>query len=187
MTQAITKSFPWGRLESDGSFNFDIARGRFGVLGGSGYGFWSHHSNFIERSTTVTVSEHLDGEDLLGNSHLSDEVGWKLPSDLIPHRTFLSLSTQPEMVTKFKENIVDWDSWYRWRKLAMESPAALLMTYPMSVYQLIINANCLALTSPSAGKSGQRIAIHLQLLGVKSELNYLPLCVYNIVFIISFF
>ncbi len=176
ITQAIVNSFPWGRLESDGSFNFDIARGRFGVLGiSSGYGFWNQLSRFSGRSGIAMGSLRLDGEDLFGNRHLSDEEGWKLPSNLIPHRTFFSPEAQPDMVSKFEEDITDWDSWHRWRKLPKESPAALLMTYPMSVYHMIVN--CLELTSANIGKPGQRVSIHLHLLGTKSELNYLPLCV----------
>lgn len=176
-TQAITRSFPWGRLESDGSFNFDIARGHFEVLGASGNGYWSHHGDLVVRSAATPGFDHLDGEDLLGNNHLSDKEGWKLPSKLIPHRAFLSPATRPKMVTEFKQGIRDWDSWYLWRKLEKESPAALLMNYPMSVYQIVVE--CLELTSANAGKPGQRVALHLHLLGIKSELNYLPLCVYS--------
>lgn len=174
-TQAIIKSFPWGRLESDDSFNFDIARGRFEVLGTSGYGYWSHQGGLVARSATVTGFGCLSGEDLLRNNHLSDGEGWKLPPNLIPHRNFSSPATRPKLVTEFEPGIVDWDSWYRWRKLTKESPAALLMNYPMSVYQIIVN--CLELTSTKAGKPDQRIALRLHLLGTKFELNYLPLYV----------
>jgi hypothetical protein len=39
-TQAVLKMFPvWGRLEKDGTFSFDLARARFGVLGGIGFGY----------------------------------------------------------------------------------------------------------------------------------------------------
>lgn len=191
-TQAITKSFPWGRLESDGTFSFDIARGRFGVLGSSGYGYWSHRGGPAPHSEAAAVNmgsspyasqyqklvqsfEYRDGKDLVGKKHLSDEEGWKLPSKFIPYRNFLSAATCPKLVTEFEEGVVDWDTWYRWRNLSKESPAALLMNYPMSVYQMLVN--CLDLTSPNAGQPDKRVGLHIHLLGAEVELNFLPLCV----------
>lgn len=192
-TQAIVKGFPWGRLESDGSFSFDIARGRFGVLGGSDYGYWSHQggpasghqsgggsvhgsSPYVGGSRKLANSfEHLDGKDLLGMNHLSDDEGWKLPSNLIPYLNFPSPIARPTSVTKFEQGVVDWDSWHRWRKLTKESPAALLMNFPMSVYQMVVN--CLELTSSSAGQPNQRVNLTLHLLGTDVQLNSLPLCV----------
>ncbi len=190
--QAITKLFPWGRLECDGSFNFDIARGRFRVLGGSGYGYWSHRGGLMPHSADLgnesstspyanlygkiaVASDHIDGKDLLEKEHLSDEEGWKLPSELIPYRNFSTTATPPKLVTEFEHGVVDWDSWYRWRNLSKESPAALLMHFPMSVYQMVVN--CLELTSPSAGQADNRVVLDLHLLGVEVELNFLPLCV----------
>ncbi|GLB35386.1 putative MYND finger [Lyophyllum shimeji] len=97
-TQAIVKSFPCGRLESDGSFNFNIARRRFDVLGVSGYGYWSHRGGLVPhqdlgmapdivstpyatRCSKIFESfDYLDGKDLLRRRHLSDDEGWKPPS-----------------------------------------------------------------------------------------------------------
>ncbi|KDR71612.1 hypothetical protein GALMADRAFT_74898 [Galerina marginata CBS 339.88] len=189
-TQALVKSFPWGRLESDDSMNFDIARGRFGVLGGPGFGYWSHRSGHIPHSEPSALdisdapyvadirkhwksSAYLDGKDLLKGKHVSDKEGWKLPSNLIPYRNFFSPSNRPELVTEFEEGVVDWESWYRWRKLTKDSPAALLMNYPLSVYQMLVN--CLEVASPKAGRPDKRIPLHVHLLGVEVELNYLPL------------
>ncbi|KDR82444.1 hypothetical protein GALMADRAFT_824344 [Galerina marginata CBS 339.88] len=189
-TQAIIKSFPWGRLETDGSFSFDIARGRFGVLGASGYGYWSHRGGPVPHSEAGVYGaenspyaaeilkmmksfDHLDGNQLFGKKHLSDEEGWKLPPKFIPHRNFSSASTRPKLVTEFEGGVVDWDSWYRWRKLSKESPAVLLMDYPMSVYQMLVK--CLEVTSPKAGREDKRVPLHVHLIGVEVELNYLPL------------
>lgn len=196
VTTAILKQFPWGRIESDGSFNNDIARGRFGVLGSSGMGFWSHRGGpvphqqqgpFVSTLTTpgsygeqiskmLTGFDHLDGKDLLGKKHLTDEEGWKLPLNLIPFRHFALDERRPILVTDFGEPIKDWDSWYRWRKLPKESIAALLMTFPLSVYQLLVH--CLEITNPNAGKKDKRIPLHVQILGVEVELNYIPLYVF---------
>lgn len=191
-TRAITKSFPWGRLESDGTFSFDIARGRFGVLGSSGCGYWSHRGGTSPHSEAAAVNmasspyasdhqklvksyNHLDGKDLIVKKHLTDEEGWKLSSKFIPYRNFSSPATRPKLVTEFEAGVVDWDSWYRWRNLSKESPAALLMDYPMSVYQMVVN--CLEITSPNAGQIDKRVALNLHLLGAEVELNFLPLCV----------
>lgn len=183
-TQAIVKAFPWGRLETDGTFSFDIARGRFGVLGGSGYGYWSHRGSVPESVSSPYVAgsrkfqnsfEHMDGEDLIGKNRLLDEEGWKLPSNLIPYLNLSSPSVRPELVTKFEQGIVDWDSWYRWRNLTKESSAALLMNFPLSVYHMVVN--CLEVTSPHAGRPDKRVNLTLHLLGTEVELNFLPLCV----------
>ena len=95
--------------------------------------------------------DHRDGKDLIGKKHLSDEEGWKLPSKYIPYRNFSSSIPCPILVTEYKPGVVDWDTWYSWRNLSKESPAALLMSYPMSVYHRII-VNCLELTSPNTGQ-----------------------------------
>ncbi|KAK7472199.1 hypothetical protein VKT23_000321 [Stygiomarasmius scandens] len=190
-TQAIVKQFSWGRIESDGTFNRDIARGRFGVLGGDDVGFWSHKGGpvphqqrgpFSPENTSggysamvarlFTAFDHLDGKDLLKAKHLSDEEGWELPSNLIPHRDFTSADRRPVLVTDFGE-VKDWDSWYRWRKLPKDSPAALLIDFPLSVYQLVVN--CLRVTNAKKGSPDRRIPVHIQMLGVEVELNYLPL------------
>jgi len=115
----------------------------------------------------------LDGQDLLGKKHLTDEEGWKLPLNLIPFRHFASDERRPILVTEFGEPIKDWDSWYRWRKLPKESIAALLMTFPLSVYQLLVH--CLEITDPNAGSKEKRIPIHVQLIGIEIELNYTPI------------
>lgn len=189
--QAIVKQFPWGRVESDGSFNRDIARGRFKVLGGDDTGFWSHkggpvpHQNSGPFKETAGYSkdiarmmedfDHLDGKDLLKAKHLSDEDGWRLSTKLIPYRDFPSADKRPVLVTEFGEPVKDWDSWYRWRKLSKESPAALIMDFPMSVYQVV--ANCLKVTNATRGAADKRVPLHIQMLGVEVELNYLPTCV----------
>lgn len=192
-TDALTTSFPWGRLEKDGTFNFDIARGRFGVLGAKGHGYWSHrggplpdpHSHkglasavkdngFVSAFSILFGSfDHLDGADLRQNQHLTDEQGWRLDPNLIPHLNFPSADKRPILVTEFAPVIKDWDSWYLWRGLSKESPAALLMTSPMSVYWMLVH--CLEVTKPDAGSPASRKLLTVHLLAADVELNYLPL------------
>lgn len=193
-TQNVLKSFPWGRLETNGTFNLDIARGRFSVLGSSGYGYWSHRGgtapHAVEGFETGASSapyaqslrnslknlDHLDGNDLLKPNHLSDEQGWKLSPEFIPYRDFSkNEGRRPLLVTKFDGGVVDWDSWYRWRKIPKISPAALLMNFPMSVYHMLVN--CLKVTSPNAGCKSRRVNLNFHLLGVEVELNFVPLYV----------
>ncbi|KAJ3887176.1 hypothetical protein GG344DRAFT_56148 [Lentinula edodes] len=191
--QAVLKSFPWGRLESDGTFSSEIARGRFDVLGGSGYGFWSHRGGPIPHQlhgdgafqidnvshsaqfiqTMLRAFDHLDGSDLLKTRHLTDEEGWKLPRELIPFRDITQDARRPMLVTQFQGGVVDWDSWYRWRNLPKMSPAALLMDFPMSVYQMLVH--CLEITSPNAGSEIKPVNLDIYFLGVEVELNFLPL------------
>jgi hypothetical protein len=187
-TQAILKQFPWGRLEKDGTFNEDIARARFNVYGSSNMGFWSQRDGPISHADErlpdgvplqlkaryamlKKVYTHIDGIDLLRKGHLGDQDGWKLEMELIPFRTFSSLWTPPRLASK--ATIVDWESWYKWRRLPLESPAALLMTFPMSVYWLLVHV--LQVTTPQAGDPDHRKDLTVHMLGVECEMNFLPM------------
>lgn len=186
--QATLMQFPWGRIESDTSFSNDVARGRFGVLGATGFGFWSHrggpasHLVDVDDKNTnrpsymnafVKSFDYMDGTTLLENKHLGDKDGWKLEPELIPFREFSAEQAPPQLAAKV--DIKDWDSWYRWRGLPKESIAILLMNFPLSVYWLIVNT--LQLTNPKAGSNGKRIKLNLQYIGAETELNFLPLYV----------
>ena len=187
-TQAIVRMFPWGRLETDGTFNYDIACARFGVLGSAGYGYWSQRGGMAPHAENgplgsgtdptmgglLKLEEFIDGNDLLKKAHLSDEQGWKLPPHLIPYLDFSQPSAKvPSRVTELSEPIKDWKSWYDWRGLPLESPAALLMAAPLSVYHMLVH--CLEVTSPSAGSEGKRVPLRVHVVGTEVELNYIPL------------
>ncbi|KAJ6583785.1 hypothetical protein B0H10DRAFT_2096488 [Mycena sp. CBHHK59/15] len=176
---AILLQFPWGRIEKDGTFNVDVARGRFRVLGGKGFGFWSHRGGPIAHLLTgsmvaemAKVYDYLDGTALLDAKHLTDRDGWKLEPELIPFYNFSSLWAPPRLAVKAE--IKDWDSWYSWRRLPKESPAALLLHYPMSIYWLLVDT--LRVANPKAGTSdGARVPLNVQYIGAEVELNFLPL------------
>ncbi|KAJ6572603.1 hypothetical protein B0H10DRAFT_1007636 [Mycena sp. CBHHK59/15] len=130
---AILLQFPWGRLEKDGTFCVDVARGRFKVLGSEGFGFWSHRGGPVTHLLSGSVEEaivrggthgqivaemakvfnYLDGTALLEPKHLTDRDGWKLEPELIPFLIFSSLWSPPRLASKVE--IKDWDSWYLWR------------------------------------------------------------------------
>ncbi|VDB92032.1 unnamed protein product [Peniophora sp. CBMAI 1063] len=182
---AVLKQFPWGRVEENGTFNLKVAKARFGVYGSTGFGFWSHsigenpHQDmrytFFQRPGE-TFEDHDNGYDLLHLPfHLTDRQGWGLDEDLIPYRDLESISREkwPVLITEFAGGVKDWASWYRWRKLPLESPAALLMDYPLTTYHLLTHT--LSLTSTTAGSATGRISLDVHMLGAEIELNFMPL------------
>ncbi|KAK7043322.1 zinc finger MYND domain-containing protein 15 [Favolaschia claudopus] len=182
---SIVKSFPWGRLEADGTFNLDIARARFGVLGGTGTGYWSHRGGTVSHSHQTesrpeaypsavrelfSAFHHMDGADLLKSKHLTDIEGWKLEEAFIPYIDFPSAEKRPALLMSTLDS---WDAWYEWRKLPKASPAALLMSFPLTVYRLLVH--CLEVTSPAHASPNKCRPLSIHLLGAEVELNYLPI------------
>ncbi|KAG2754541.1 hypothetical protein P692DRAFT_20770040 [Suillus brevipes Sb2] len=181
--QALLKQFPWGRIETDGTFAEPLVRAYYNVLGAEGFGYWSipggSNAHLQQPSNTSGSSRVLrvegakgfeHGYMLLSNQVLADETGWKLEKRLIPRLVF-ELGTEPELASK--ADIVDWDSWYKWRNLPKESPAALLLHYPLTVYQLLVNV--LHVTGPTRNSSESRQALNVHYIGAEVELNMLPL------------
>lgn len=73
------------------------------------------------------------------------------------------------------KSVVDWESWYKWRRIALESPFALLIDYPMSVYWLLVHTlNVVPLDSlDTIPKERRKIEVHY--LDAEKELNFLPI------------
>ncbi|KAJ7639138.1 hypothetical protein FB45DRAFT_421647 [Roridomyces roridus] len=183
--------FPWGRLENDGTFNDGLARARFKVLGIERSGFWSHNggpnSHQFEHEPDTTRQRgdwdtkmeeisarftYVNGTPLFETKHYSDRAGWKLePAKLIPFRNFSAEQRPPRLASE--STIVDWNSWYAWRGLSKESPAALLMHFPMSVYWLLVHT--LGIADPKAGSPESRVQLKVHYIGAEVELNFLPL------------
>lgn len=183
--QALLKQFPWGRIEKDGTFAEPLVRALHNVLGAEGFGYWStpggsnphlKHASDPPRPARAPRIDDVKGFEhgymLLSNQVLTDETGWKLEKRLIPRLVF-ELGTEPELASK--ADIVDWDSWYKWRNLPKESPAALLLHYPLTVYQLLVNV--LHVTGPKRNSATSRQALHVHYIGAEVELNMLPLYV----------
>ncbi|KAG1801405.1 uncharacterized protein HD556DRAFT_1438436 [Suillus plorans] len=181
--QALLKQFPWGRIETDGTFAEPIVRAYHNVLGAEGFGYWSipggSNPHLQQPSNTSGPSGALRVDDtkgfehgymLLSNKLLTDETGWKLEKRLIPRLVF-ELGTEPELASNV--DIVDWDSWYKWRNIPKESPAALLLHYPLTVYQLLVNV--LQVAGPKRSSSESRQALNVHYIGAEVELNMLPL------------
>ncbi|KIJ68239.1 hypothetical protein HYDPIDRAFT_81640 [Hydnomerulius pinastri MD-312] len=182
--QAILKLFPWGKLESDGTFAEPFIRAMYGVLGAEGFGYWSTSGGNIPHQVQPNtrgmddpgpfrvgaVEGYQDGYLLLLSQLPDEKAGWKLEDKLVPKLHFESGS---EPVIASSANVVDWKSWYQWRGLPLESPVALLMHYPLSVYQLLVHI--LHVTSPTRNTPENRQALNVHYLGAEVELNMIPL------------
>jgi hypothetical protein len=175
------QQFSWARVESDGTFNHRIFEAGLGVYGaGVKFGFWSvpaspaSHDDQSDASMSMTVlppEGYLHGEMMLGKEWPTEAQAWKLghKSNLIPRLFFTKELLPPQRVRPGQ--IKDWRSWHDWRGLSMESPVAMLMHYPLSVYHLL---NILQVVDHRA-TSTERQAIQVHYIGTEKELNFLPL------------
>jgi hypothetical protein len=114
LVQALLKQFPWGRVETDGTFAEPVVRAYYNVLGARGFGYWStpldnnpqlnqpSHSSRALRVAHDEAYEH--GYMLLSDEMLTDETGWKLEKRFIPQLTF-EPGTEPEVASN--ADIVD--------------------------------------------------------------------------------
>ncbi|KAJ6465616.1 hypothetical protein C8R47DRAFT_1154686 [Mycena vitilis] len=177
--QYVIRSFPWGRVEESGIFFHDLARARFGVLGGAGFGFWSQSGLGIfedkEEDKFMTARRKdnpdfwkmwdrkleeqkkitfLDGQDLLNDRHLTDDEGWKLPAEQVVHRGFSGLQPPRRRLSLLR----NWDDWHSWRKVPKSSPASLLMHYPLSIYWMLTET--LNVASVESKESRVHLTVH---------------------------
>ncbi|KAF8144672.1 hypothetical protein K438DRAFT_1922363 [Mycena galopus ATCC 62051] len=190
--QAQLSQFPWGRLERDGTFSNEFLRARFDVLD-SDYrkaGFWAVPERFnphdisddlVLSSAPQPFMQPKDIRNLKGYAHgammlaleewPSDVEGWKLQDEvLIPHIFFTDQFPPPARPRPGQ--VKDWKSWYDWRGLSLESPAAVLMDHILTTYYLLTETlKVVDLQRPL--KERQVVDVHY--LGAETELNYLPL------------
>ncbi|KAJ6535655.1 hypothetical protein B0H19DRAFT_1383131 [Mycena capillaripes] len=185
--------FPWGRLERDGTFSDEFLRARFGVLD-SDYrttGFWaiperlnphdvSENSAFVggvqpfmQSTDNTNLKGYAHGRMMLAEEWPSDIEGWKLDDEtLIPHIFFTDKFWPPARARK--SQVRDWKSWYEWRGLSLESPAAILVDHVLTVYYLLTETLKLKVVDPHRS-SGEKQIVDVHYLGAETELNYLPL------------
>ncbi|KAG5650777.1 hypothetical protein H0H81_011091, partial [Sphagnurus paluster] len=116
------------------------------------------------------ATSYVHGFLLLKEDHLGDIAGWKLPPDHIPWLDFSESSNIKPPLAPPPSNH-SWKEYYKWRGLPMESVAALLLHWPLSVYRLL---HVLGLTQATA-RSDERRHLTVYLLGVEIEVNFLPL------------
>ncbi|KAJ7290689.1 hypothetical protein C8J57DRAFT_1276299, partial [Mycena rebaudengoi] len=138
--QAQLNQFTWGRLEHDGAFSNKFLQARFDVLD-SDYrkvGFWAEWPSDVE--------------------------GWKLQDEaFIPHIFFTG--EFPPSARPRPDQVKDWKSWYDWRGLSLESPAAVLMDHVLTTLKVVNLQHPL----------GEKQVVDVHYLGAETELNYLPL------------
>ncbi|KAF7365824.1 hypothetical protein MVEN_00456500 [Mycena venus] len=190
--QAQLTQFPWGRLERDGTFSNKFLQARFDVLD-SDYrkaGFWTvperinPHDNSDDPlliSAAQPFMRPTDNTNLKGYTHgammlaleewPSDVEGWKLQDEaLIPHIFFTDQFQPPPRPRPGQ--VRDWKSWYDWRGLSLESPAAVLMDHVLTTYYLLTETlKVVDLQHPL----NERQVVDVHYLGAETELNYLPL------------
>ncbi|TFK73086.1 hypothetical protein BDN72DRAFT_762426 [Pluteus cervinus] len=187
--RAQLTQFPWGRIEADGTCPHEIIRAKMGLLGvGPAFGYWSarsdvrpHDSAFPEPELSSlptdlhlpTTKTYFHGQTLLAEEWPDHTTAWKLKDP--GHIPLLDFSDVAESLcpSEVEEGeIFDWESWYKWRSIPVASPAAWLMSYPLSIYHLLVNV--LKIVDPKRSSS-YRQPLHVHYLGAESELNFIPI------------
>jgi hypothetical protein len=165
--QAILKQFPWERIEKDGTFRFHVVLASRGILGtGKDYGFWSEEPCCDEHGLTSFEW----GTALLQPNFPEDRAGWKLPDKEIPWLEFDDAHEPPSFPPNFESS---WRSYYEWRGLPLSSPAALLLHWPLSVYQLLAKLDLVPKATKEMPGERQKLLVHY--IGAEEELDYLPM------------
>ncbi|XP_024383941.1 uncharacterized protein [Physcomitrium patens] len=87
------------------------------------------------------------------------DVDWRLPTDFCPCKA-------PEGSPA--QHLQSWEEYYNWRGISFESPAALILTWPLSLYHAV----CLAQSQTICSRPRETLLIHY--LGPEKELEQLP-------------
>lgn len=192
--QAQLSQFPWGRIERDGTFSSKFLQARFNVLDSdyrkAGFSAVPERINphdisddplfngaaqpFMQPKDNTNLKGYTHGAMMLALEEWpSDVEGWKLQDEaLIPHIFFTGEFPPP--ARPHPGQVRDWKSWYDWRGLSLESPAAVLMDHVLTTYYLLTETlKVVDLQRPL--KERQVVDVHY--LGAETELNYLPLYV----------
>jgi hypothetical protein len=169
------RTLPYLRVESDDTTSLPLALARLGLLGSSlKFGYWAQPGGIAPHDAVriTPMSKGYQHGQMLLESKWDDHVKmWKLKKEWVPLLEFDDIESTPGDP---RGVVKDWESYYTWRGLSMESPVALLMDAPLSLYWLltevlgIIKTRKVELLGPP-----KRLEVHL--LGVETELNYLPL------------
>jgi hypothetical protein len=187
--QGQLTQFPWGRLERDGTFSYKFLHARFGVLDADyrNSGFWAIPDRLNPHDVTddplnvqtsmrnntsrdTNVQGYAHGQIMLAEEWPSDVEGWKLRETLIPHVFFTGEFPPPARPRPGQ--VKDWKSWYKWRGLSLESPAAVLMDCILTTFYLLTETLKVV---DLRRQSGTKQIVDVHYLGAETELNYLPL------------
>ncbi|KAJ7666809.1 hypothetical protein DFH06DRAFT_1085985 [Mycena polygramma] len=158
----IALQFPWARRQQDGTFSFTTLRASRNLYGaGAEFGWWTE-----DQPCCPPKAQYLPGASLLGRQHLTERPGWKLTDKEIPWLNF-SLGGKPLKPASYLQ---DWASYYEWRGLPIESPAALLLHWPLTVYRLLTISGVIP-RPPS--ETRRQLTVHM--LGIEKEVDFLPI------------
>ncbi|KAJ7457457.1 hypothetical protein FB451DRAFT_1353730 [Mycena latifolia] len=159
--RAIAQQFPWARLQKDGTFSFETLRASRNLLGtGAEFGWWTEQPCCLSKET------YTFGFLLLDEQHLRDRAGWKLSDKETPWLDF-SFGGKPPKPVAFEQN---WASYYKWCGLPIESPAALLLHWPLTVYRLLTIAG---IVPAPLSETRRQLTVHM--LGIEREMDFLPI------------
>lgn len=175
------------RIGPDGTSSHNLIKAQLGVLGsGPSFGYWSVPGGLQPHDNSDTIrgppmpnlkgamgraKGYVHGQVLLGDEWPTDIEAWKLKDEThVPRLFFTDTSPPPPKVNP--GDITDWRAWYEWRGIPLDSPAALLMDYPLSVYHLLVNV-LNVVDRKSTPRSRQALEVHY--IGAEVELNFLPL------------
>lgn len=158
--KAIAQPFPWTQENSDRRVTFEAVQG---------FQFRKEPGWWAEAPEHDHHNRYLWGSALLKDEHLDARKGWTLPDSHIPWLDFgaIGASPPPESPPSFEHS---WVSYYKWRQLPLDSHAALLLHWPMTVYRLL---HQLGLASPEIPTQRRQLTIHF--LGIETELDFLPM------------
>ncbi|KAF7972892.1 hypothetical protein HWV62_16692 [Athelia sp. TMB] len=184
--RSVLEQFSWSRIEADGTFPAELIKARLKVLGSGGvkFGYWSvpggqqsHDTSTYVRNAgdmgpvfTRRSEEYMHGDIMLEKEWPTDIEMWKIDEKNIPHLFFTDEYPPPKQV--MPGDVKDWKGWHEWRGLTFDSPAALLMDAPLSVYHLLVDI-LHVIDTKSTPEKRQKLKIHF--LGAEVELNFLPL------------
>ena len=150
---------------TNGSFFYSEYMARRGVLGQLEVGFWAQPnqwgSPYMASGKDVVGFEN--GAMLLRESFPPLEEGWKVlkQTEFPPNKPPTSIAPPPQGVRS-------WEEYFRFRGLESTSIAPLLLTYVLSVYQMLHHE--LNFTRENGAKH-----LYVHLLGPEIELNFIPL------------
>ena len=154
--QAVLEQFPWGWIDMGGQFNCLLFLAMRDLLGidRSRFGWWITMCDGSDVPTRYKI-----GKTLLEGRHLDDVNGWRLPMDQIPWYDFDHPEAKKPRTfpPQFDEN---WASYYRWRNLSLESPAAMLLQWPLTVFMLLRRMGLAPPAMKATATAPRKLAIH---------------------------
>ncbi|KAK0440765.1 hypothetical protein EV421DRAFT_762322 [Armillaria borealis] len=163
--KSLLDQFPWARYDEQGVFQEGIVRESRGVLGsGSYFGYWATCD-----PATCRAPGDVCSDTLITLGELPEEkAGWKLPDDEIPWLKDARMKV-PAFPATFEDS---WKGYYEWRQLPLDSPAALLLHWPMSMFMCLRELGFVE-EVPKLDAPRRELRVHC--VGAAREMTVIPL------------